>query len=99
MNKAVFNLCGDLEGVEVELTDVRNVFRLFIGGFERIQDTVEHHFPGRAEIFRADFEQLQSLLFMSMRSFDEALCQLRTGIDQGYNISRTSDQSGLNGQS
>ncbi len=89
MNKAVFDLCGDLEGVEVYLTDVRNALGLFIGGFEGIQETVNTHFPKCADVCQVDFKQLGSLLFMAMRSFDESLCELRGVINQRYNISRT----------
>lgn len=99
MNKAVFDLCGDLEGVDVYLTDVRNVLGLFIGGFNGIQETVKTHFPKCADVCRADFYQLESLLNMTMRSLDENLSELHNAITRGYSISRTTTPNNQNDQS
>lgn len=89
--KTLFDLCGDFESVDAKLNDVRNVLRLFACDFEQLHDGMNRYFPNMIDVFRANFEQLLSLLFMAAGRLDEELYTFRELIDRGYSIGRGED--------
>lgn len=86
--EALRDLLADLESIDFKMGEIKNVLQVFARAFERIRDGMEAHFPKMWEAFRADFEQLFSLLFMATGCFNEELHTFRVLIDQGYAISK-----------
>lgn len=86
--EALWDILADLESIDFKMGEIKNVLQVFARAFEGIRDGMEAHFPKMWEVFRADFEQLFSLLFMATGCFNEELHAFRVLIDQGYAISK-----------
>lgn len=84
MNKAVFDLCGELEGISANLEDVLNVLLIAEERLWSLRAAIEARSRNSGELYKGSFDQLHSLLNLAAGRFASELSTMEAAIQRGY---------------